>query len=796
MKRMLILGLSLLFAACGPRYDWNKDLQYRLATDFCKSRAEVTDYIRKYIPEVTDAQIDAWTASGALEAMEIDGQTRYFRNAGRNLFRIDKTAKARFEAVEGASSPLEGHSASDAVNIPEIIAGGGGKAAPKRIRVKYTLTVKPDVVPAGKTIRCWLPYPRTDVPRQSDVRFISVNRPKPVFSGDKAMHSTVYMEAKSVAGEPTEFVEEFEYTVSGEWYDLEKAGILPYDKDSELFKTYTAERENHMVFTDRIKALADSLTAGIDSPYGQVKAMFEYIDANYPWASAREYSTLDNIPEYVLGAHHGDCGQVTLLLLTMCRYKGIPARFQSGFMMHPDAWNMHDWGELYFEGIGWVPVDMSFGIPPFAKGEYLAENPESRLFYLGGIDSYRMVVNNDYGCRLYPAKKYPRSETVDFQRGEVEWSGGNLYFPDWSWDMEIEYPEDDFRKDIEAFREEVGNVGLAVAFVRDNKIVYHENFGVADLETGAPIRDNSLFRIASISKSFSAVSILQLVEQGLVTLDTDAGTLAGFPVRNPKYPEKVITLEMLMSHTSSLNDSQGYFSFDSVNPSVNPDWALCYNDYEPGTGYEYCNLNYNLIGSFIEKLSGERFDCYVKNHVLEPLGLYGGYCVDSLDAARFVKLYGYSEKEDRMIEKTDAYAARSEQIADYRFGYDTPVFSPTGGMKISACDLARYMMMHMGCGTSPDGVRLISKEHSYSMQTPRSDDEHYGLAMCMTDERIPGVTLVGHTGGAYGLRSAMFFAPDRSFGIVMISSGTRVDESGPRNVINGTLTRMYNHFCR
>ena len=102
-------------------------------------------------------------------------------------------------------------------------------------------------------------------------------------------------------------------------------------------------------------------------------------------------------------------------------------------MMHPGAWNLHDWAEVYFEGIGWVPVDQSFGIPVFAQ------NPEEEMFFMGGIDAWRMIVNNDYSMPLYPAKKYPRSETVDFQRGEVEWSGGNLYFNQWDYDMEIVY---------------------------------------------------------------------------------------------------------------------------------------------------------------------------------------------------------------------------------------------------------------------------------------------------------------------------------------------------------------------
>ena len=174
--------------------------------------------------------------------------------------------------------------------------------------------------------------------------------------------------------------------------------------------------------------MADSLSAGIDNPYLQAKAFFTWIDKNIPWASAREYSTIENIPEYVLKEGHGDCGMKTLLLLTMCRYKGIPARWESGLMMHPGSENLHDWGKLYFEGFGWVPVDQSFGMTPYGGD-----------FFLGGIEPYRLIVNNDYGREFSPAKNYPRSDTVDFQKGEVEWEGGNLYFSQWDYDFEIEY---------------------------------------------------------------------------------------------------------------------------------------------------------------------------------------------------------------------------------------------------------------------------------------------------------------------------------------------------------------------
>jgi CubicO group peptidase (beta-lactamase class C family) len=169
--------------------------------------------------------------------------------------------------------------------------------------------------------------------------------------------------------------------------------------------------------------------------------------------------------------------------------------------------------------------------------------------------------------------------------------------------------------------EEAPVTGLSVAVVKNNRIIYTHAFGVKDRETNSPLTTDCLFRIASISKSFSATSIMQLVENKKISLDDDVSDLMGFKVRNPKFPETVITLRLLLSHLSSINDSQGYFTLDAINPEKNKDWAKCYNNYEPGKGYQYCNLNFNMVGTIIEKYSGERFDQYVKQHILDPLGL-------------------------------------------------------------------------------------------------------------------------------------------------------------------------------
>jgi CubicO group peptidase (beta-lactamase class C family) len=357
-------------------------------------------------------------------------------------------------------------------------------------------------------------------------------------------------------------------------------------------------------------------------------------------------------------------------------------------------------------------------------------------------------------------------------------------------------PASEFEKDMGAYLAEIEAVGVSCAVVKDNKIIYHHNFGVKDLATGEPVDDQTLFRIASISKSFTATSLLQQIEQGKLSLTDDVSDLLGFKVRNPKFPDTVITLEMLLSHTSSINDDQGYWTtIDIINPDINPDAGLCYNDYEPGCGeYEYCNLNLNLAGTILERVSGERFDQYVVNHVLRPLGLYGGYCVDSLDKSRFAHLYAWDDEAGKFVDNYDeAYAPRSEKVANYTMGHDALIFSPTGGMKISALDLARYMTMHMNYGTTPDGVRIISEESSRNMQVPRSEAEHYGLNLWLADDYVPGITLVGHTGGAYGLSSAMFFDPEKKYGFVIICSGSH-DAEGTHNVLHQGIARMYHYF--
>ena len=203
--------------------------------------------------------------------------------------------------------------------------------------------------------------------------------------------------------------------------------VVPVKPSPEL-RPYLEERAPHIVFTDAMRLFSRQVVGSETNPYRVARLLFEAVD-RIPWAGAREYSTITNIGDYALRAGHADCGQQTLLLMTLLRLNGIPARWQSGWIFSDtDYDSMHDWGWMYLAPYGWVPMDVTFG-------SFAGKGPDHEMFYFGGMDAYRVAFNDDYGQAFDPPKQHFRSETVDLQRGEVEWDGGNLYFDQWDYEF-------------------------------------------------------------------------------------------------------------------------------------------------------------------------------------------------------------------------------------------------------------------------------------------------------------------------------------------------------------------------
>ena len=405
----------------------------RTGIDFPVTEKQVIGQIEKLYGPVSAKEMAAWEKEGWLEYRMIDGEKKYFKRAASNLMLIKKFHEQKDKSLrETQNDPEAIFRLKHTGQVLKSTDNQSNPVVPVSMKIMYTITIHPDVIPDGEKIRCWLPWPKAGQPRQSEIKLLSTSNPEYTISPDTAIHSTLYMEAVSKKGVPTIFQISFSYVSDAQYFNIPGIKILPYDKASTNYQKYTSEQLPHICFTDNVKQLADSITGNDDNPASIVRKIYFWFKNNIPWAGALEYSIIPNIPEYVIQNRRGDCGMQTFLFISMLRYKGIPARWQSGWMMPPDNENLHDWCEVYYEGAGWVPVDVSYDLVN-------SENPVIRYFYLSGIDSYRLILNDGVAGPLHPEKQFMRSEPYDFQRGEVEWKGGNLYFDKWDYNMKIEY---------------------------------------------------------------------------------------------------------------------------------------------------------------------------------------------------------------------------------------------------------------------------------------------------------------------------------------------------------------------
>ncbi len=327
--------------------------------------------------------------------------------------------------------------------------------------------------------------------------------------------------------------------------------------------------------------------------------------------------------------------------------------------------------------------------------------------------------------------------------------------------------------------------------------------GLADAKTGRAITPDDPARIASISKLAVAIGVMRLVEQGKLDLDGDVSRWLGWRLRNPAFPDRPISLRQLLSHTSSLRDHDDQYAIPlggSVE-AVLADARSWDPLRPPGSGYfTYSNLNFPVVGSIVEQVTGERFDLWMRREVIVPMKLDACFnwptCSDSA-VARAVVLTQSGEpvRDDLGGRQPDCpvFVAEGERcdLTRWRLGENGALFSPQGGLRISARGLARVGRMLLGGGTL-DGVRILSPRSVETLLTPhwrfdgRNGDTDngfycsYGLATqqipnrtagCDDDPAGDGIVRVGHAGDAYGLRSGLWIDRARGTGVAYFVTG-------------------------
>jgi hypothetical protein len=304
---------------------------------------------------------------------------------------------------------------------------------PVKQRVTYEVAVHKGNprIKKGAKVRAWLPFPQ-EYRQQHDVKLISSNPTGGRIASKEAPQRTIYFETTvDDPAQPPRFETVVEFTTDAYYPKLDPQKVRPYDTSSDIYRENTAERLPHIAFTPEVKQLAAKIVGDETNPLKKALRVFHWVSANMPWCAEMEYSTIPSLSQKGLKARRGDCGVQGTTFITLCRAAGVPARWQSGWQTKPGNENMHDWSEIYIEPWGWLPADAS-------NGARKHSDPRVRDFFCGHMDPYRMIVNLDYGRALEPPKLSFRSEPIDFQRGEIEVDGHNLYFDEWDWKFKSE----------------------------------------------------------------------------------------------------------------------------------------------------------------------------------------------------------------------------------------------------------------------------------------------------------------------------------------------------------------------
>ncbi len=321
---------------------------------------------------------------------------------------------------------------------------------------------------------------------------------------------------------------------------------------------------------------------------------------------------------------------------------------------------------------------------------------------------------------------------------------------------------------IAAELQAAGAPGASVAIVKHGKVVLTKGYGSADLDAKRPVTPDTLFMLASISKTFVATALLQLAEKsqaGLAVLDqdVDASGVLPFSVRNPNYPAVPITYRMLLTHTSSLIDGAYFQNFDwplGDSPVSLTSFLTEYvadpanwSSTAPGTDYAYSNSGASLLGFIVERMTKKNLQAYSTEAIFSPLAMpESSWFLTGIDPTHIAMPY---TMEGGQYRATGQYG-----FPDY----------PDGQLRTSAAQLARFLIMLAGDG-SLDGKRLLAPSTLAEMRRRQLPAPNDYQALMLFYAPANGHDVLGHNGATLGGSTDMWFDPKTGAGWVLLTNG-------------------------
>ncbi|MFC2117125.1 serine hydrolase [Bacteroidota bacterium] len=311
--------------------------------------------------------------------------------------------------------------------------------------------------------------------------------------------------------------------------------------------------------------------------------------------------------------------------------------------------------------------------------------------------------------------------------------------------------------------------GVSACAVKDGEILWSNTYGYANIGSEIEVSDATLFTLASISKTFVGVALMQLWEDGLVDLDENINNYLPFLVIHPNHPESKITLRMLMTHTSGILDNWvTYFLLEVLGGDQTVSMGNFLEDYLtddgrhysdnnfsyhiPGTVYEYSNVGATIVAYIVEEVAGINFGQYCKENIFRPLGMDNtSFFLSDLNQDNIAVPYSYI---------FGFYLANSHS--------SLPVY-PAGFLKTSVPQLARYLIAIMQGGIIDD-VRILEEEtvnYMTSVQVPEVTED---MGLLWMHSNLYSRSNWGHYGTYVGIKTGMVFCKEENTGVIVLAN--------------------------
>ena len=324
-------------------------------------------------------------------------------------------------------------------------------------------------------------------------------------------------------------------------------------------------------------------------------------------------------------------------------------------------------------------------------------------------------------------------------------------------------------------------VGGMVVAAKDGEIVFSQCYGFANKVGKEPVTEETYFKLASVSKLVTAVSVMKLVENSQLDLDQDIGEILGDPAyhaANPNYPKIALTSRMLMTHTAAINDSAGAFAgMKPLNATLNPKENKKKSGFlkvKPGTEYKYSNYGAGIMGCIIEAVTEKRLSDAARELIFDPMGIDAAYDPHLLqDPEKIVSTYNAdgSGNITRSYRLKQKYREEIDLDKDYADSY--------GGVWIRGEDLCRIGIMLCDMGVI-DGRHILEEDTVREMLSSQQGkggitvDSPYGLNVERVTNLLRGKMLYGHQGMANGVLCNLYFDPETRFVFALLTNGTNV----------------------